>query len=105
MSTSMCPRASWPAPPSSRHFPPASRRIPGASSGKHRHPGIELAYVLQGAVELQHEGGAPVTLKAGDVAMNSLGGVHNATNRGTTPVKILTVYIVQKGKPLAEAVP
>jgi hypothetical protein len=37
--------------------------------------------------------------------MNTPGGIHTATNRGTIPVKILTVYVVEKGKPLAEAIP
>ncbi len=78
---------------------------PGATSGKHRHPGIELAYILDGSVELVHEGKPPVTIKAGEVTMNLGGGVHVATNRGSVPVKILTVYIVEKGKPLAEQVP
>ncbi|HEV8446711.1 MAG TPA: cupin domain-containing protein [Gemmatimonadaceae bacterium] len=78
---------------------------PGGTSGKHRHPGIELSYVLDGSVELTHAGKPPVTIKAGEATMNTLGGIHTATNRGTTPVKILTVYIVEKGKPLAEQVP
>jgi len=78
---------------------------PGGTSGKHRHPGIELAYVLSGAVELVHEGKPPMIVKAGEATMNTLGGIHTATNRGTVPVKILTVYIVEKGKPLAETLP
>ena len=78
---------------------------PGGTSGKHRHPGIELAYVLDGAVELVHEGKPPMTVKAGEATMNTLGGIHTATNRGTVPVKILTVYIVEKGKPMAETIP
>lgn len=78
---------------------------PGGTSGKHRHPGIELAYILDGAVELVHEGKPPMTVKAGEATMNTLGGIHTATNRGTVPVKILTVYIVEKGKPLAETIP
>lgn len=78
---------------------------PGGTSGKHRHPGIELAYILEGSLELVHEGKPPVIVKAGEATMNALGGVHVATNRGTVPVKILTVYIVEKGKPLAEQVP
>ena len=78
---------------------------PGGTSGKHRHPGIELAYVLDGAVELVHEGKPPVTVKAGEATMNTPGGIHTATNRGTVPVKILTVYIVEKGKPMAETIP
>src|SRR5215475_7799842 len=73
---------------------------PGATSGRHRHPGIELAYILEGSVELEHDGKPPVTVKAGEASMNPLGGIHIATNRGTVPVKILTVYVVEKGKPL-----
>jgi hypothetical protein len=56
-------------------------------------------------VELTHEGKPPVTVKAGEATMNTLGGIHTATNRGTTPAKLLTCYVVEKGKPLAEAVP
>ncbi len=77
---------------------------PGASSGKHRHPGIELSYVLSGSVSLQRAEGPPVTYTAGEAFRNE-GGVHDARNTGSTPAKVLAVYLVQKGKPLAEAVP
>jgi quercetin dioxygenase-like cupin family protein len=77
---------------------------PGGTSGRHRHPGVELAYVLDGSVELQQEGKAPVTLKAGEVIKNEAN-IHNATNKGSKTVKILAVYIVEKGKPMAESVP
>src|SRR5678815_1969740 len=52
---------------------------PGAMAGKHRHPGIEIGYVLEGSVTLEHEGEAPRLLKAGD-SFNNGAGVHNATN-------------------------
>ena len=77
---------------------------PGAMSGKHRHHGIEVAYVLEGSVVVEHEGHPPVTLKAGQAFKNEAA-VHNARNIGSTPVKILAVYIVEKGKPLSEPVP
>ena len=77
---------------------------PGAMAGKHRHPGIEIGYVLEGSVTLEHEGEPPRVLKAGD-SFNNGAGVHNAKNSGTTPVKILAVYLVEKGKPIAEPVP
>jgi len=77
---------------------------PGAASGTHRHHGIEVAYVLEGSVVVEHEGQPSKTLKAGDAFTNQAA-VHNAKNLGKTPVKILTVYIVEKGKPLAEPVP
>lgn len=77
---------------------------PGAMAGKHRHPGIEIGYILEGSVTLEHEGEPARMLKAGDSFRNAPG-VHNAKNTGTTPVKILAVYLVEKGKPLAEPVP
>ena len=77
---------------------------PGASSGRHRHPGIELAYVLEGSVVIEHDGQPPITAKAGDALKNDAA-VHNAKNIGKTPVKILAVYLVEKGKPMAEPVP
>ena len=42
---------------------------------------------------------------AGESFKNDSGGVHNAMNKGSKPVKILAVYLVEKGKPLAESVP
>src|SRR3979409_2129610 len=76
----------------------------GATSGKHRHHGIEVGYVLQGKGVLEHEGKQPLTPKQGKSFTNELG-VHSARNIGKTPVKILAVYLVEKGKPLAEPVP
>lgn len=77
---------------------------PAAMSGRHRHPGIEIGYVLEGSVTLEHEGQPAKALKAGDSFKNEPG-VHNAKNTGTAPVKILAIYLVEKGKPLAEPVP
>jgi quercetin dioxygenase-like cupin family protein len=74
----------------------------GGTSGRHTHPGIELAYVLDGTLVIARDGAKPITLKAGDVTKNLGGVVHNATNPGKKPVKILAVYIVEKGKPMAE---
>jgi len=76
----------------------------GGTSGRHRHPGIEVGYILDGAMTLEREGQRTVTLKAGDAFKNE-GVIHKATNNGAKPVKILGVYIVEKGKPLAEPVP
>ena len=75
----------------------------GASSGKHRHPGVELAYVLEGSMTVEHSDGTSKTYKAGDSFQHS--DVHNAKNTSKVPVKILAVYIVEKGKPMAEPVP
>jgi quercetin dioxygenase-like cupin family protein len=76
----------------------------GAATPKHTHPGEEVAYVLEGQVSFEAEGKPPLTLKAGDVFFVPAGQVHSAKNVGTTPAKILSTYIVEKGKPLAAMV-
>jgi quercetin dioxygenase-like cupin family protein len=77
---------------------------PGAMAGRHRHPGIEIGYILEGSVTLEHEGEAAKVLQTGDSFRNAPG-LHNAKNTGTVPVRILAIYLVEKGKPLAEPVP
>jgi quercetin dioxygenase-like cupin family protein len=54
---------------------------------------------------MESAGQAATTLKAGESVKNDVGVVHNVTNSSTKTVKILAVYLVEKGKPLAEPVP
>jgi quercetin dioxygenase-like cupin family protein len=77
---------------------------PGASVPKHTHPGEEIAYLLEGQITLEIEGKPPVILKAGDSFFVAAGQVHAAKNTGAAPAKILSTYIVEKGKPLATPV-
>lgn len=73
---------------------------PGVAFGKHTHPGEEIIYVLEGALEYQIEDKPPVTLKAGDVLFIPAGTVHSARNPGSVTGSELATYIVEKGKPL-----
>lgn len=66
----------------------------------HRHPGEEVIYILEGTLEYQLEGQAPVTLKAGDVLFVPAGIAHMARNRTANNGAELATYIVEKGKPL-----
>jgi quercetin dioxygenase-like cupin family protein len=77
---------------------------PGASVPRHTHPGEEVAYVLEGPVTLEVDGKPPATLQAGDVFFIPAGTVHSARNAGPNLAKILSTYIVEKGKPLATPV-
>lgn len=79
-----------------------SELAPGATSGKHRHPGFEMGYVLEGSLKIEQENGPVLTLKAGDSLKNT--SVHTATNTGKVPAKVLAVYVIEKGKPIAEPV-
>src|SRR3712207_1505270 len=73
---------------------------PGVAFGKHRHPGEELVYVLEGSLEYEVEGRPPVTLKAGDVLFIPAGAVHAAKNVGSGNGAELATYVAEKGKPL-----
>ena len=74
---------------------------PGASPGRHTHPGEEISYVLEGSLLLEEEGKPAVTVTAGQAFLIPSGTIHNATNKGSGPARILATYIVEKGKPLA----
>ena len=76
---------------------------PGAAFGKHAHPGVEIAYVLEGTVEYQFEGKPPVTLEAGNALFIPAGTVHSARNAGSGNAAELATYLVEKGKPLVVA--
>jgi len=78
---------------------------PGASSGRHFHHGVEVGYVVSGSLLVEHPDGSTATYSQGQAFKNPISAVHDAKNTGTVPVKILAVYIVEKGKPLAEAAP
>jgi quercetin dioxygenase-like cupin family protein len=73
---------------------------PGVAFGRHRHPGEEVVNVLEGSLEYQVEGKAPVTLNAGDVLFIPAGTIHAARNVGRGNGSELATYIVEKGKPL-----
>jgi quercetin dioxygenase-like cupin family protein len=77
---------------------------PGTAFGPHRHPGEEIAYVLEGSLEYQVEGRPPATLGAGDVLFIPAGAIHSAKNVGSATGAELATYVVDKGKPLVELV-
>jgi len=70
---------------------------PGVTFGRHRHPGDEIVYVLEGSLEYQLEGQPPVTLKAGDVLFIPAGTIHAAKNVGSDNGAELATYVVEKG--------
>ena len=78
---------------------------PGAKAGRHTHPGDEISYVLEGQVELLIDGQAPRVVKAGESFVVPAGTVHDAHNAGDAPTKLVGVYVVEKGKPLASPAP
>ena len=77
---------------------------PGVAFGRHWHPGEEIIYVLEGTLEYEVEGRAPVTLRAGDVLFVPARTIHAARNVGRGNGAELATYIVEKGKPLVVTV-
>lgn len=78
---------------------------PGASAGRHTHPGDEISYVMEGEAQLLIEGQPPRTVKAGESFVVPAGVVHDAHNKGSVPTRLVGVYVVEKGKPLATPAP
>jgi quercetin dioxygenase-like cupin family protein len=72
----------------------------GETPPRHRHPGEEIIYVLEGLLEYQVEGKPSVTLKSGEVLFIPAGTIHSARKVGTGNAAELATYIVEKGKPL-----
>lgn len=93
-------------------FPPgyttvtAIAEVPaGGASGRHSHPGVETGYVLDGELELLIDGKPPLKLKAGDSYQIPEGAVHDAKTSGDKPLKVLGIYVVKAGEPLAKPAP
>ena len=78
---------------------------PGGSAGRHIHPGDEISYVVSGEGEILMEGKPPLKIKPGDGFVVPGGTKHDAHNTGAQPLKLIAVYVVEKGKPLATPAP
>ena len=78
--------------------------MPGVNIGRHTHPGPETGYVMDGDMVLLVEGKPPAPLKAGESYQIPPGAIHDAKS-GDKGAKVLAVYVVEKGKPLASPAP
>jgi quercetin dioxygenase-like cupin family protein len=73
---------------------------PGFVAARHKHPGEEIIYVLEGTLEYRIDGQPPRVYKAGDVLIVPAGVVHSVKNIGSGNGAELATYVVEKGKPL-----
>ena len=78
---------------------------PGESSAAHRHPGITIAYVLEGEIRSKIGDDPEQTYTVGQMFLETPGQLHavsgNASN--TRPAKLLALLLAEKGKPLTTA--
>ena len=82
-----------------------SRDFPaGAQSGWHVHPGVEVAHVTSGRLELQVKGKVTV-LEPGDSFTMPRGVPHNGVNPGAATARVVITLVVDKGAPARQPVP
>jgi quercetin dioxygenase-like cupin family protein len=72
---------------------------PGGRTARHQHPVPVYAYVLEGELQVQTDGKAPRQYKTGDAFLESVNAWHQAYNKGSTPARILVVFMGQEGMP------
>jgi quercetin dioxygenase-like cupin family protein len=78
---------------------------PGSFVGRHTHFGEEISYIMEGEGEILVEGQPPLKVKSGDGFVVPAGAKHDAHNTGAMPLKVVAVYVVDKGKALATPAP
>jgi quercetin dioxygenase-like cupin family protein len=71
---------------------------PGARLARHKHPFARYAYVLQGEVTIEYEGGRRQTFHAGEFIVEAIDVWHFGTNTGAVPLQLLVIDQVEAGK-------
>jgi len=75
---------------------------PGEQSAAHSHPGITIAYVLEGEIRSQVGDEPERTYTVGQMFFENPGQLHAVSRNAsaTRPAKLLAVLLAEKGKPL-----
>jgi quercetin dioxygenase-like cupin family protein len=76
---------------------------PGEGSPPHRHPGITIAYVLEGEIRSKIGDEAERTYAAGEMFLESPEQVHAISRNASTtrPAKLLALLLAENGKQLS----
>lgn len=75
-----------------------------ASIGRHKHNGFEMGVAIEGESTMTIDGEDPRPLATGESYLVPLGAPHDVST-GEAPGKVVAVFVVEKGKPLATPVP
>ena len=75
---------------------------PGEGSTSHSHPGITIAYVLEGEVRSQVGNQPERTYTVGEMFFENPGERHGVSRNAsdTKPARLLAILLAEKGKPL-----
>jgi quercetin dioxygenase-like cupin family protein len=71
----------------------------GFKAGRHNHPGVAMAQVLEGGFWRHVDGQPEQVLHAGESVAVPDRAIHNE-GASEKPVKLIAVYVVERGKPL-----
>ncbi len=74
---------------------------PGSTTGRHIHPGDEFAALLEGRLEVRTEGEEPRQVRGGEGYHNRRDVVHETVNVGDTPARMITTFVIDRGKPIS----
>lgn len=74
---------------------------PGRQTNWHRHPVPCFAYMLEGEVTVETASGEKKTFKAGDALAEVVDVLHNGTNVGTKPARLVLFVVGTAGQPFA----
>jgi quercetin dioxygenase-like cupin family protein len=72
---------------------------PNRMASRQSHPGAEAGYVLQGSGSILVDGQPPITLRASQSYKLAPGAVHEVRT-GPHGMKLIVIWVVEKGKPL-----
>ncbi|HEY1241675.1 MAG TPA: cupin domain-containing protein [Bryobacteraceae bacterium] len=75
---------------------------PGESSAAHRHPGITIAYVLEGEIRSKVGEDPEKTYATGQMFLETPNQLHAVSGNASTtkPARLLAILLAEKGKPL-----
>jgi quercetin dioxygenase-like cupin family protein len=76
---------------------------PNFKAGRHTHPGNVVGYVTEGEFFITLDGQPEKQVNAGESVLVPDGTAHDEGTR-EKPTKLMAVYVVEKGKPLAAPV-
>ncbi|HSI16388.1 MAG: cupin domain-containing protein [Sphingomonas sp.] len=72
---------------------------PGQGVPLHIHPGVEMAYVVEGTIEFRM-GDTVVVKHAGDSTLIPRGTPHSAKNIGTGTARVVSAFVIDQGAQL-----
>ena len=75
---------------------------PGEGSAAHRHPGITIAYVLEGEIRSKVADQPEKTYAAGEMFLETPNQLHAVSRNASSvrPARLLAVLLAEKGKQL-----